>query len=209
MGKEMNILQSARSAWRQTLRGDIQVAPGTCWSLLVVRTDLLPPSCSISHFVLVISLPRDHSPLTLVGQPGNIDKTIICSPFIWFSISITDWRRQKEKDCAIDFFLPSSPCPLSLSFFLMVFFKWHDMNAWAVLYMYVVFSICTFVVLCYISSIQAVYIILEILHTPTHSLIYIRKQESPSEWERSITTHTKRETGMRVIPFISSTAELL
>ena len=54
----------------------------TCWSLLVVKVDLLPASCSISHFVLVISPTRDHSALTLVGQAGNIDKTIICSPFI-------------------------------------------------------------------------------------------------------------------------------
>lgn len=157
MGKAMNILHSARSAWRQT-EGDIQVAPGTCWSLLVVRTDLLPPSCSISHFVLVISLPRDHSPLTLVGQPGNIDKTIICSPFIWFSISITDWRRQKEKDCAIDFFFSLLPLALSLSLSLSDSFPvtWHECRD----IMYVVFSFFTFVVLCYFASIQCVCIIL-------------------------------------------------
>lgn len=54
----------------------------TCWSLFLVKPDLLPPCCSISHFVLIISLAHDHSMLTLVGQAGNIDKTIICQPFI-------------------------------------------------------------------------------------------------------------------------------
>lgn len=92
----------------QILKGEPPAA-ATCWSLLVVKADLLPPSCSISHFVLVISPTHDHSALTLVGQAGNIDKTIICLPFIWFSISITDWSRQKEKIAPLIFFSPPFP----------------------------------------------------------------------------------------------------
>lgn len=99
----MNILHLLWTALGQILKGEPPAA-ATYWSLLVVRTDLLPPSCSISHFVLVISPTHDHSALTLVGQAGNIDKTIICLLFIWFSISITDWRRQKEKIAALIFF---------------------------------------------------------------------------------------------------------
>lgn len=99
----MNIPHLVQTALGQILKGELPAA-ATCWSLLVVKADLLPPSCSISHFVLVISPTHDHSALTLVGQAGNIDKTIICLPFIWFSISITDWRRQKEKIAASIFF---------------------------------------------------------------------------------------------------------
>lgn len=99
----MNIPHLVWTALGQILKGELPAA-ATCWSLLVVKADLLPPSCSISHFVLVISPTHDHSALTLVGQAGNIDKTIICLPFIWFSISITDWRRQKEKIAALIFF---------------------------------------------------------------------------------------------------------
>lgn len=77
----MNILHLVETALGQILRRALAAA-ATCWSLLVVRADLLPPSCSISHFVLVISQTHDHSALTLVGQTGNIDKTIICLPFI-------------------------------------------------------------------------------------------------------------------------------
>lgn len=99
----MNILHLVWTALGQILKGELPAA-ATCWSLLVVKADLLPPSCSISHFVLVISPTHDHSALTLVGQAGNIDKTIICLPFIWFSISITDWSRQKEKIAPLIFF---------------------------------------------------------------------------------------------------------
>lgn len=99
----MNIPHLVWTASGQILKGELPAA-ATCWSLLVVKADLLPPSCSISHFVLVISPTHDHSALTLVGQAGNIDKTIICLPFIWFSISITDWRRQKEKIAPLIFF---------------------------------------------------------------------------------------------------------
>lgn len=77
----MNIPYLAWTALGQIPRGELP-APDTCWSLLVVKADLLPPSYSISHFVLVISPTHDHSALTLVGQAGNIDKTIICLPFI-------------------------------------------------------------------------------------------------------------------------------
>lgn len=101
----MNIPHLVWTALGQILKGELPAA-ATCWSLLVVKADLLPPSCSISHFVLVISPTHDHSALTLVGQAGNIDKTIICLPFIWFSISITDWSRQKEKIAPLIFFSP-------------------------------------------------------------------------------------------------------
>lgn len=77
----MNIRYLVWTALGQILKGELPAA-ATCWSLLVVKADLLPPSCSISHFVLVISPTHDHSALTLVGQAGNIDKTIICLPFI-------------------------------------------------------------------------------------------------------------------------------
>lgn len=78
---ERNIPYLARTASGQIVTGEPPAA-ATRWSLLVVKADLLPPSCSISHFVLVISPTHDHSALTLVGQAGNIDKTIICLPFI-------------------------------------------------------------------------------------------------------------------------------
>lgn len=100
-------LRTPVSSWGvKTSQAADQVYPSSCTahrSLFLVTLDLWPPPCSISHFVPVIPLAHDHSRLTLPGQAGSIDKTIICWPFIWFSISIRPRTRREGKDCIIDF----------------------------------------------------------------------------------------------------------
>ena len=78
----------------------------TAWSLRAVTADLWASSCSISHFVLVISLPGDHAALTLVGQAwGILIKQLSARRSFDFPFQLPG-ADGREEDCAIDSFSP-------------------------------------------------------------------------------------------------------